>query len=129
MNPRIEKKLSKRLHEIAPDILGNMHPESPWIATESDCHHVGGFNPDMYKGDIVVIGGEHDYWGEGTDIYTYWYIWATNWYWLVDWLPVHPQGHEHAGLPDTNGVKETTQNLLKWAKELQDKLGGNKNEF
>lgn len=125
MNPRIEKKLSKRLYEIAPDILGSMRPEGPWIATDSDGHYVSGFNSDMYKGDIAVIGGEPDYWGEATDICTYWYFWATGWYWLVGWLPVYPLGHEHAGLPDTSGVKETTQNLLRWAKELQDNLGGN----
>jgi hypothetical protein len=119
MNPRIEKKLSKRLYKTAPDIFG----EKPWIATESDGHYVGGFNPDQYKGDIAVIGGEPDYWGEGTDVYTYWHYWAANWYWLVDWIPTFPQGHEFASFPDKSGVKETTKNLLKWAKELQDKIG------
>lgn len=123
MNPRIEKKLSKRLYETAPDIFGQMFSEKPWIATESDGHYVSGFNPDKYKGDIAVIGGEPDYWADGTDIYTLWYVWATNWYWLVDWLPIQPQSHEFAGLPDTSGVKATTQNLLKWAKELQAKIG------
>lgn len=82
MKPRIEKKLSKKLHVILGDLLGKV-----WIDNELQLHQphwryrhgpddrpplTGKQKRENWQMRVCVnhmpsIGGELDYWGEGTD--------------------------------------------------------------
>ena len=94
MNARIEKKLSKRLLEIAPKLFNNV-----WVDQETN---------------TPCVGGEIDYWGESQDEHTLWQWFKMNWFWLGG-FPEHPEGHEFEHYPDTTGFKPTTKNLLRLA--------------
>lgn len=63
VNERIEKKLSKRLCEIAPSIFS-----------------------EAWKDDhgIMCVGGGSDYWGEFEDAYTCWEWWRDNWLYFIE---------------------------------------------
>ncbi|MFG0873921.1 hypothetical protein ACF8QD_09585 [Aeromonas media] len=82
MKPRIEKKLSKKLHAILGNLLGKV-----WIDNELELHQphwryrhglddrpplTGKQKRENWQMRVCVnhmpsIGGELDYWGEGTD--------------------------------------------------------------
>lgn len=94
MNSRIEKKLSKRLLEIAPKLFNHV-----WIDNQTH---------------TPCVGGECDYWGEPQDEHTLWQWFKMNWFWLGD-FPKYPKGHEFEHYPDTGGFKPTTKNLLRLA--------------
>ncbi|MDP5429929.1 hypothetical protein P3804_11525 [Pseudomonas aeruginosa] len=63
-------------------------------------------------------GGGVDYWGEGQDVYTVWQDWLMSWEWHGP-FETYPEGHRHEYLPDTEGFKPTTRNLLKLASQCQ----------
>jgi len=120
MKARIEKKLSKRLVEIAPSLFPGawLDKDEP---SELACEQ------RTCVSHIWSIGGGIDYWGEGTDSFTLWDAWAGGrqhgWCWAGD-FPVFPHGHELAGYPDTTGFKPTTQNLLKLASQCEARSKG-----
>jgi hypothetical protein len=106
MKARIEKKLSKRLVEIAPVMFKNA-----WVDEEVS-------SLAWYQGTrvshIISVGGGTDYWGEGCDAYTAWEWIRLNWEWIGPFEP-HPEGHEFEGYPNVGGFKPTSRNLLKLA--------------
>lgn len=111
MKARVEKKLCKRLVQIAPTLF-NCH----WVDEEP--------SPLAYQqgtrvSHIPSIGGEADYWGEGTDYYNVWDWWRINWMWH-GYFKTHPGGHTHEGYPDTDGFRPTTRNLLRLAAKCED---------
>lgn len=85
MKPRIEKKLSKKLATILAHIQG-FTPKDVWIDTELELFPIhyalnnnGVLTPKQkrrnYEQKVRVnnmpsIGGELDYWGEGTDFFS-----------------------------------------------------------
>lgn len=115
MKARIEKKLSKRLVEIAPTIF-----EHAWL--DKDEPSKLACEQRSCVSHVWSIGGEVDYWGEGTDWYTLWDSWTGcrdySWWWHGG-FPAFPHGHEFEGWPDTTGFKPTTQNLLKLAAQCE----------
>jgi hypothetical protein len=106
MKARIEKKLSKRLVEIAPTMF-----QGAWIDIE-----VSSLAEDQGTrvSHILSVGGGTDYWGEGCDAYTAWQWLNMNWEWIGPFKP-YPEGHESEGYPDIDGYKPTSRNLLKLA--------------
>jgi hypothetical protein len=94
MKPRIEKKLSKRLVQIAPEMF-----KDAWKDKESH---------------IYCMGGGLDYWGEALETYTAWEWLINNYEWLGDFT-TYPEGHELEGYPVISKFKATTRNLLKLA--------------
>ncbi|WGK60560.1 hypothetical protein QAO71_10690 [Halopseudomonas sp. SMJS2] len=118
MKARIEKKLSKRLVEIAPTIF-----EHAWIDKEEPSALA--WEQGSRVSHIWSVGGEVDYWGEGSEWNTLWSAFAIGdwWCWAGD-FPVFPHGHELAGYPDTTGFKPTTQNLLKLAAQCEARNQG-----
>lgn len=117
MKARIEKKLSKRLVEIAPSIFKGVWVDSyePSELAEKQGTRVS---------NIWCVGGGVDYWGEGQDAYTAWAAWTGHgewaWYWHGPFDP-YPQGHEFEAYPNTEGFKPTTRNLLKLAAQCEAK--------
>ncbi|WP_405118798.1 hypothetical protein [Pseudomonas leptonychotis] len=112
MKARIEKKLCKRLVQIAPTIFN-----CSWVDEEpSSLAYVQGTRVSH----IPSIGGEADYWGEGTDYYNAWEWWRVNWEWYGDFEP-YPAGHQFAHYPNIDGFKRTTVNLLKLAAAAEDR--------
>lgn len=110
MKARIEKKLSKRLVEIAPSIFSNA-----WRDEEiSELAH----EQRTSVSHVLSIGGGVDYWGEGMDAYSCWVMWRMNWVWHGDFKP-YPEGHKHEHYPDTEGFRPTTQNLLNLAAKCE----------
>lgn len=111
MKARIEKKLSKRLVEIAPKFFKNAwqddHEEPSELA----------YKQGTCVSGIYHVGGGLDYWGEGQDAYTVWDFWASNFYWHGD-FPAYPEGHQFEGYPDITGFKQTSRNLLEYAKRV-----------
>lgn len=115
MKARIEKKLSKRLVEIAPTIFKDV-----WI--DKDFSDLA-YEQCTRVSHIPSVGGGIDYWGEGVDVFTCWASWRTDWMWCGDFKP-YPQGHEHEHLPNTERFRPTTQNLLKLAARCEARSQG-----
>lgn len=131
MKPRIEKKLSKRLFQLAPKLFSDA-----WIDNECDPRtkhfkhqNNGTLTPRQIRENwqqrvsvnhIPSIGGELDYWGEGTDWYTLWSWWKSNWEWHGDFEP-YPDDHRFCGLPNVEGFRPTTRNLLRIAADCEAK--------
>lgn len=115
MKPRIEKKLSKKLHAILGNKLGKV-----WIDNEKEWHRLhwrDRFDDDRPQltgkqkrenwqqrvsvNHIPSIGGEPDYWGEGTDWQSLLYH-AKEWlYWVVGepQVCIGPDGDEYPDWP------------------------------
>jgi len=111
MKARIEKKLSRRLVEIAPSVLIGV-----WIDKDEPSELA--YKQRTRVSHVWSVGGGTDYWGEGQDAYTVWVDWKSNWFWHGP-FEAHPEGHEFEGYPDTGSFKPTTQNLLKLAAECE----------
>lgn len=110
MKPRIEKKLSKRLAEIAPSLFGDA-----WVDRDK---MESSWDQGVGVSHCLCVGGGVDYWGEGQDAYTVWAAWTGHSYWAWEWhgdFPDYPEGHEFHGYPDTRSFKATTHNLLRLA--------------
>lgn len=111
MKARIEKKLSKRLVEIAPSIF-----RSAWVDKYEPSELA--YEQRTRVSHVWCVGGGTDYWGEGQDAYTVWEDWKSNWS-RHGPLESFPEGHEFGCYPDTAGFKPTTMNLLKLAAECE----------
>ena len=110
MKARIEKKLSKRLVELYPALYC-----SAWRDEEpSELAHEQGSRVRH----VLSVGGGVDYWGEGQVVYTAWQDWLMSWEWHGP-FETYPEGHRHEYLPDTEGFKPTTRNLLQLAGRCQ----------
>lgn len=116
MNARIEKKLSKRMVQLFPNLM-----RDAWVL-DDEC------SERAYKqGSSIThcyhVGGGIDYWGEGQDSHSVWEWWSTNWCWF-GCFPEFPSGHRFAHYPDTTGFKATVKNLFKLAGscEIREKI-------
>lgn len=107
MKARIEKKLSKRVAELAPSVF-----QGVWLDKDepSDLAYTQGSRVK----NLVSVGGGTDYFGDGMDAYTAWEWWRMNWEWHGDFQP-YPEEHQHHGYPDVSGFRASTKNLLKLA--------------
>lgn len=106
MKARIEKKLSKRLVQIAPLVF-----KGAWLDEEpSELAYKQGSRVN----NIYSVGGGVDYWGDGEDAFTAWEYWLMNWAWHGDFEP-YPEGHRFEFYPNTEGFRPTTVNLLRLA--------------
>lgn len=111
MKARIEKKLSKRLAQIAPSIF-----RGAWV--DKDEPSVLAYEQGTRVSHILSVGGGVDYFGEGEDAYTVWDFWRMNWMWHGDFKP-YPEGHHSEGYPNTERFRHTTINLLKLAADAE----------
>ena len=111
MKARIEKKLSKRLIEIAPSIFCGV-----WIDKDEPSDLA--YEQRSRVSHVWSVGGGTDYWGEGQDAYTVWQDWKMNWFLHGD-FESFPHGHQFEGYPDTGSFKPTTSNLLRLAQECE----------
>lgn len=76
ISPRLEKKLSKRLCEIAPNLF-----KDAWVdndVMESAC------GAGVSTSNAMMIGGGIDYWGEANDAYTCWKWWTDSWVFYLE---------------------------------------------
>lgn len=109
MKARIEKKLSKKILHILPELFN-----SPWINSYEPSNLA--FEQGSRVSGVWSVGGELDYWGEGTEVYTC-YEWFLSFYsWLGD-FPNYPDGHELEFFPDIGNFRPTGKNLLNLAKK------------
>ena len=113
MKARIEKKLSKRLVEIAPSLF-----RGAWI--DKDEPSVFAYEQGSRVSHVWSVGGGTDYFGDGQDAYTAWQDWRLNWHWYGDFEP-YPAGHQFQHYPNTEGFKPTTRNLIRLAQECEAK--------
>lgn len=113
MKARIEKKLSKRLTEIAPLLCKGW-----WVDDEiSELAYQQGTSINHVRS----VGGEFDsFLGEASDHYTAWGWWRGAWHWCDVFEP-YPEGHKHECYPNTEGFQPTTRNLLRLAVEANAK--------
>ena len=128
MNPRIEKKVSKRLVKIAPKLF-----KGAWIDNDKEwwdtlyehqlkrplrkCEKQANTRNNRCKvNHIFSVGGGIDYWGEGEDWYSCFEWLQNNWPWIGK-FESYPEGHEFHGYPNTGNFKPTTRNLSKLARE------------
>lgn len=112
MKARIEKKLSKRLTEVAPVLL------SGWWVDEETTYRA--YRQGTSVSHIRSVGGGQDYWGECYDGDTAWEWWLTQWMWHGH-FPTYPHGHRREYYPNTAGFRPTTRNLLRLAVEANAK--------
>jgi len=110
MNPRIEKKISKRLAELCPTLF-----RDAWIL---DCPSELADDRNSSISHCYHVGGGTDYWGDGCDAYSVWFHWLMVWEWHGD-FPHYPQGHELEHFPNTEGFNPTTINLIALAKKCE----------
>lgn len=113
MKARIEKKLSKRLLEIAPQLFGGA-----WIDKKIS---ETAYDQRTCVSHVWSVGGGVDYWGEGMEAYTVWAAWSGSgkWGWCwTDRFESYPYGHDLEGYPNIDGFKQTTPNLLRLASGL-----------
>lgn len=138
MKPRIEKKLSKRLLQIAPSLFKGSWVDSAWehwpkhYASDNG----GKLTPRQIRENMQLrvsvnhvpsVGGGVDYWGEGNDWWTCWKWFCMNWEWHGQFRP-YPEGHRFEGYPNTEGFRPTTRNLLKLAAQCQAASAGGDHE-
>lgn len=110
MKARIEKKLCKRLVQLAPKIFNDA-----WVYKEEPSNLA--YEQGSRVSHILSVGGGVDYWGEGQDVYTTWELWRMNWMWYGPFEPCVDGDYE--GYPNTKNFKPTTRNLLKLAAEAK----------
>lgn len=111
MKARIEKKLSKRLVEIAPLLF-----RDAWVWNDEPTERA--YKQGSRVSNIMCVGGDLDYWGEATDIYTVWEHLQMNYEWYGD-FPDLPEGSGFAGLPDVRDFRATGPNLLRLAAKAE----------
>lgn len=107
MKARIEKKLSKRLRQLMPTVLGKT-----WIDSSEPSELA--YKQGTCVSHVVSVGGGTDFMGDGEDAFTAWEWWLLNWEWHGDFIP-YPEGHRHECYPNTERFKCHTLNLLKLA--------------
>jgi len=106
MKARIEKKLCKKLVQLAPKIFNDA-----WIDKDVSEKAI---RQGSSVSHVYSVGGGIDYWGEGEDEYTALELMKMNWMWFGD-FDVHEEGHKFEGYPDTGNFKPTSRNLLRIA--------------
>lgn len=128
MKPRTEKKLSKRLVEVAPTLFSDA-----WVDKDVE-HHPKHYalnsgevltakqkreNYDMLSSvnNVWSVCEGTDYWGEAADSHTVWDYWVTVWPWIGGF-----PDHEFEYYPDTTGFRPTARNLLNLAAQVEQKL-------
>lgn len=116
MKARTDKKLSKRLREIAPSLF-----HDAWIEN-GDLSELA-YAQRTRVSNVWCCGGGTDYWGESLESYTLWSLWKTNWPWHLGCDPF-PEGHEREGYPNPKGFRPTTPNLLRLAAECEARSKG-----
>ncbi len=110
MKARIIKKLSKKVKEILPKDF-----KESWVDVEV---MEEAWEQGSKVSHCVMVGGELDYWGEGTDYFSAISVFADSLIWRLD-LPQHPAEHEFEGLPDCSKMKRLTgQYMITAAKDL-----------
>ncbi len=106
MNARIEKRLSKKIFELLPNIYKNI-----WV----DDGPTDKSYKERNKVSNCLCIGDECYWGEGQDVRTIWEDFKLN-YPFIGGFPIHVKDEFNYGWPDTSGFKETTINLIRLAK-------------
>ncbi|MFU1599180.1 hypothetical protein ACM257_17515 [Alteromonas macleodii] len=106
MNPRIEKKVSKRLFEVAPSQFHDV-----WQDNECPTDYA-----DLKGSSItgcLMIGGGLSYWGEGEDAHSLHTWFMQSWMFCnrftLDW--------DGENWPDTGKFKPTAKNIIALARE------------
>lgn len=104
MKARIEKKLSRRLVQLAPTLF-----RKAWIddSEPSDLAQ----QQRTAVNHVYSMGGGTDFAGDGQEHYTVWEWWHQHWSYNCGFA-VHEPGHKHAGHPDTGALKPSTIGLL-----------------
>lgn len=118
MKARIIKKLSKKLSDILPKKIADS-----WV----DKHEVMeiAYEQGTRVSNCLMMGGELDYWGEGTDAYTVHEWFVDRIVWMLD-LPLYPEGHDFENYPDHSSLKRLTgQYLLELARTIKAKTEQN----
>lgn len=102
MNPRIEKKLSKRLVELLPKTYHYL----AWKCNSSQVFHVG---------------GGVDYWGEGQDSYTVLkdFAFGQSPYEWLGMFGFYPEGHRFAHYPIHDKRRRTGKRIIEIAKLIR----------
>ena len=110
MKARIEKKVCKRLVEVAPKLFKGAWQEAHEEPTEL------AYKQRSCVSGLYFVGGGVDYWGEGQDAYTALEFMELNFHWIGH-FPEYPDGHEFAHYPNVGSFKPTVRNLIKLARE------------
>ena len=139
MKPRIIKKVSKRLVEIAPKLFNDAW-KGGWIDScmEWDYLHCSerDLGRPLSKNDIKTntylskckVNHVYSVGFLGFDLYGDMTEYETVLDWFLtcyDWLALdakifneYPEGHKFHGMPDARAFKPTTRNLIKLAKQI-----------
>ncbi|WP_028627707.1 hypothetical protein [Metapseudomonas resinovorans] len=108
MKARILKKLSKRVVELAPKLF-----RDAWV--DSYGPHPLAEKQGTRVSHMLSVGGEYDSWsGDCNEVYAAWEWWLMSWEWFGPFSP-YPEGHKWEGMPNTDGFRRTTRNLLELA--------------
>ena len=109
MKARIEKKLSKKVTQLAPKMF-----KDAWV----DTYYISelAYEQGSRVRRVLYMGGGTDYWGEANEAYTAWEWFLDSYMWQGHFKP-YPTGHEFEDYPNTDEFKKTTINLLRFAKE------------
>ncbi len=114
MKARIVKKLSKRIKELLPKQY-----EESWVDEEIMCEAWVDKNT---INNSLRIGGELDYWGEGTDDYSILEHFKS---FIYDWgfWGLYPEGHRFENLPlgDPKRRKLTGKYIIELAKQMNER--------
>lgn len=109
MKARIEKKVSKRLVEVAPKIF-----KGAWQESHEEPSALAYEQGSCVSG-LYCIGGGVDYWGEGCDAWSCLEWMQLNFEWIGG-FESYPEGHEFEGYPNVKGFKPTAKNLIELAR-------------
>lgn len=113
MKARIEKKLSKKLVQVAPSLF-----KEAWLCDSGEPTEIAYEQGSCVSG-VYFLGGGLDYWGEGCDEYTVWEFWSDNFMWFGNRFKGYPEGHQFEGSPDIGNFKPTGKNLLNLARLIE----------
>lgn len=100
MKRRIEKKLSKRIAQILPD-----HYSHSW-----KCEYT----------QMICVGGEVNYWGEGQDEYSVYEEFRMNYPWFALW-GFYPEGHRFEHYPVHDKKRATGKRLIEVANIIKQR--------
>ena len=103
MKARIHKKLCKKITEMLP-----RYYHEAWMDSEvmEESRSQGSRVSNQYR-----VGGELDYWGEGTDDRSVFYDFINHVDLFCYGYPEYPQGHRFEGMPDISSRSKMTGKL------------------
>ena len=110
MKARIIKKLSKKISELLPKEY-----EDKWLDT-NDRLLCESYEQGSRVKNCWYIGGELDYWGEGTDDYTIIEDFKRNFITWQGYWGFYESGHKFEGMPKHAHYRLTGQKLIALAK-------------